>query len=271
MSSIKVTCACTLILEPLKWKEDRLLWCCPKIPIPTTMQLTGRKKRIEVESQEEKGEEEVKSQEGKEQEYSHCETVVEFLNGNDKSRVWHQFKSSTVSNLVELCSLKLNQPIPFDYKIFIDMVHCLNGYDTTMEDCYQLATKKRNANNLKPLAGPPKKKRRVISIKNQKLDADFYKNQLFLKDFRSVTVSITQSETLKRKLEQREIEEAKRIKKECKLCRCELPTYLEKRVVKEYDYDGNRKQNAGKGYWACDKCKFFLWEDVVFEFYSNVQ
>lgn len=254
MSSIKVKCDCNLILEPIKWKEDRILWCCPKIPIPTTMQFNGRKKRVELESQGD-----------------HCETVVEFLNRNDKSKLWHQFKSLNSSSLVELCSLKLNQPIAFNYNMFIDMVHCLNGYDTTMEDCYQLATKKRNASNLKPISPPKKKRRRVISIKNQKLDSDLFKNQLFLKDFRSVTVSINQSETLKRKLEEREIEEANRIKKECKLCRCELPTYLEKRVVKEYDYDGNRKPNAGKGYWACDKCKFFLWEDVVFEFYSNYQ
>lgn len=256
MSTIKVTCACKLILEPLKWKEDRLLWCCPKIPIPTTMQLAGRKKRVEVESQEES---------------SHCQTVVEFLNGNDRPKLWLQFRALNTSNLVELCSLKLNQPITFNYKIFIDMVLCLNGYDTTMEDCYQLATKKRNASNLKPIGPTKKKKRRVISIKNQKLDSDLFKNQLFLKDFRSVTVSISQSETFKRKLEEREIEEANRIKKQCKLCRCEVPVYLEKRVVKEYDYDGNRKPNAGKGYWACDKCKFFLWEDVVFEFYSNYQ
>lgn len=242
-----LTCRCGVALQPVRWKETRLLWCCGNLRLPSSLKCRVATGNQALESE------------------TRCKLVIEFLNDNDKARVWHQFKITTAQRLVDLCKLAFRQPVAFNVEIFEDMIRCLHSYDTNMETEYAAGTKKRKQNAL-PLPAPKKRKTKITK---RKLDPFPAKGQSQLNDFRSIVVITHRSDSLERKLEIEREERRKWVEEHCKLCRCEMPRYVEKKTVKELDREGNKNKNAGRNYWACNECRFFVWEDVVYEFYKK--
>lgn len=234
-------CKCNLLLQPVQWKENRLLWCCPKIAIPVTMRPKHYRDRSEA---------------------NYCDKVIEFLNGNDKSEAWHKFNRQNSDKLSELCKYHLTQPLSFNFTIFIDMVQCLNSYDTNMEQVYASATKKRTAKvvTLKPNKRKPKKR---------KLDPVASQGQLMFEDLKSVKIITKRSDKMKKSIEEAEQKNKQWLEENFRTCHCTPATMLAKQTVKEFDDQGNRKKNALRKFWSCRKCNFFLWEDDLFDYYSK--
>ena len=233
-------CKCKLPLQPVQWKSDRLIWCCSKIVLPVSM-------RCKFYVEKSHGD--------------HCQTVVEFLNYNDKAPSWHQFNESQCSTLRQLCQLHLRQPIAFSYTMFMDMVNCLNSYDTNMDEAYTSASKKRNTKvvNLKPT------KRKV---KKRKLDPVAGQGQLMFEDLKSVKVNTKRSDKMNKKIEEMEEQNRKWIEENFRTCNCPESTLLAKQTVREFDEQGNKKKNAFRKFWSCRMCNFFLWEDDLYEYYK---
>lgn len=234
-------CKCKLLLQPVQWKENRLLWCCPKIAIPVSM----RPKNYKDQSKED-----------------YCDKVIEFLNNNEKSILWQRFNRVNCNNLSELCKSYLNQPCSFNHKIFINMIHCLNSYDTNMDELYASATKKRSA---KVVTVKPNKRK----TKRRKLDKVASQGQLVFEDLKSIKISTKRSDKMKKSIEEAEEKNRLWLEENFKSCNCTPSTLLAKQTVKEFDDQGNRKKNAFRKFWSCRNCNFFLWEDDLFHYYNK--
>jgi hypothetical protein len=247
-----LACFCNLPLQPVKWSDHRTLWCCSKINLPEALRF--------------------KSPHSENEGY-HCTKVLEFLNNNDKSPQWHWLNdrlTASCFSLTKLCQSKLSNSLLFPYARLWEMIECLNSYDPNLEHDYDIGTKKRKAIQNSRILPPPPKRRRVTH--KHKLDPVALNGQLELFAFPSITFAKNESDTLKRNNEIREEEKRKWVADNCRQCRCFETQLVEKRIVKQFDDQGNVKRNAGRSYWACNECNYFLWEeddDPMYNYYVD--